>query len=166
MSTPTSLLMVCMGNICRSPMAQAVAQRQALALGLTDVKVDSAGTHGHTHAGEPPDARARAVLQRREYPMPRHRARRITAGDFERHDLIVAMDRYNLGALREVCPAGVGHKMVLLLDFAPGLQGQDVPDPYSGDAAGFERVLDLCESGVRGLLDALRGGQPPFRASA
>ncbi len=163
MTASTNILMVCMGNICRSPMAQAVAQSQASGLGLLNVKIDSAGTHGHAHAGEPPDPRARAALQRREIPLPRHRARRITSRDFERHDLIVAMDRYNLGALREVCPPGVEHKLVLLLDFVPARRGQDIPDPYFGDMAGFERVLDLCEDGVRGLLEALRNGQLPVR---
>ena len=152
------LLVVCMGNICRSPMAQAVLPRHTQQGGMTGVQVDSAGTIV-SHSGELPDPRGRAALQRRGYEPPRHRARRIAAKDFVRQDLILAMDRQNMAALRDLCPADHAHKLRLFLDFAPGFEGQDMPDPYFGDAAGFERVLDLCEAGARGLVDALRAGR-------
>lgn len=154
----TRLLFVCMGNLCRSPMAQAVLPQHARDMRIDVPVVDSAGTIG-SHAGEPPDPRGRAALQRRGYAPPRHRARRIAAKDFVRQDLILAMDRQNLAALRDLCPDEHAHKLQLFLDFAPGFEGQDMPDPYYGDAAGFDRVLDLCEAGARGLVEALRSGR-------
>ena len=134
--------------------------RQARDAHLNAVATDSAGLVS-SHAGEAPDPRGLAALRRRGYEMPRHRARRLVATDFVRQALILAMDTSNLAALREQCPQEFQYKLRLLLEFAAGPQGREVPDPFYGDAAGFERVLDLCEAGVRGLVDALRSGRLP-----
>jgi len=152
----TRVLLICMGNICRSPMALAVIRQLAGAR----LEVDSAGTH----AVRPPqgaDPRAKAVLGQRGYTPEMRRSRAVTAADFERFDLLLAMDRANLEDLRTRCPPGQEGKLRLFLDFAAGLEGKDVPDPYYGDLPGFERVLDLCEAGARGLLARLERGDPP-----
>ena len=157
----TKILMVCMGNICRSPMAQVVAARTAALAagdapsGLGPLVFASAGTHAN-HVGERMDPRAAAALAARGYLAGKGRSRRVCEADFEKFDLILAMDRDNLVSLQSVCPAPHHGKLRLLLDFADGLHGQDVPDPYYGNAQGFERVLDLCELGAIGLLKALR----------
>jgi protein-tyrosine phosphatase len=148
----TKVLMVCTANICRSPMALAVA-RHLVATNSTapNWQFDAAGTH----AAKPPqatDARATAALQKRGYPPQRGRSRRIVDNDFESHELILAMDDDNMAALQSLCPPQHHHKLRLLLSYAPEAGLAEVPDPYFGNAAGFERVLDLCEKGVRGLL--------------
>lgn len=148
--------MVCMGNICRSPMAQAVGQKLAEDANLSPhVKFYSAGTHT-PHAGMRPDPRAEEVLLRRGYATGRHRSRKIEPVDFENFDLILAMDARNLSDLQKICPAQHVSKVRLLMDFAEGLAGTEVPDPYYGNIEGFERVLDLCEAGVQGLLKSRR----------
>jgi protein-tyrosine phosphatase len=152
----TRVLLICMGNICRSPMALAVVRQ----LAGSRLEVDSAGTH----AVRPPrgtDPRAIAVLARRGYTPAMRRSRPVTAADFERFDLLLAMDQANLEDLHARCPPGQERKLRLFLDFAAGLEGRDVPDPYFGDLPGFERVLDLCEAGARGLLAGLEQGDPP-----
>ncbi len=142
-----------MGNICRSPIAEAVtrtlAQRQGLASGL---ELDSAGTHGHYHAGEAPDARARRVAARRGYDLSRLRARPVSNADFDRFNRILAMDEANLAALQRVCPEEFRPKLGLFLNYATGLGITEIPDPYYGAESGFERVVDLCELAARGLL--------------
>lgn len=151
------ILMVCMGNICRSPMAQTVAVHMARQMGpgLT-VQVDSAGTHAG-RGGAPIDPRARAVLAARGYPALKLRARQVVDKDFDRHDMILAMDQANMSDLRQFCPGEHTHKLRLLLEFAPQhAQGVEIPDPYFGSAKGFEHVLDLCEAGVQGLLAYVR----------
>ena len=150
----TKILMICMGNICRSPLAEGVLHAMAQQEGCQDeLEIDSAGTHGHYHAGEPPDPRAVAVAAKRGYTqLPKQRSRQLLETDFERFDLLLAMDQQNLDNLRRLCPPEHQHKLHLLLAFAPALGQQEVPDPYYGNAAGFERVLDLCEAGVSGLL--------------
>lgn len=152
----TRILVVCMGNICRSPLASSalhavLAQRQL----LHRFEVDSAGTYGG-HQGEKPDPRAVAVAQARGYAqISRERARRVTEQDFQRFDLILAMDRDNLTNLQHQCPTEHRHKLHLFLEYA-GVGGvAEVPDPYYGNAAGFEHVMQLCEAGARGLLDRL-----------
>ena len=156
----TKILMVCMGNICRSPMARAVAERAVAQTGRERLSMtgrltfDSAGTHAH-HIGERIDPRAAAALLARGYPPVKGRSRRIDDADFEKFDLILAMDRSNLASLQNICPAQHVSKLGLLLDFADGMRGADVPDPYYGNAQGFERVLDLCELGASGLIRAL-----------
>jgi len=150
----TRVLFVCMGNICRSPTAEAVlrdfAQREA---GVA-LEVDSAGTHGY-HTGDAPDERSIAAARRRGFDLGTLRARVVETADFERFDLVLAMDVAVLERLRELAPGQRADRVQLFLDFAPGLGRRDVPDPYYGGAAGFEEVLDLVEVGARGLLAAL-----------
>jgi protein-tyrosine phosphatase len=151
----TKVLIVCMANICRSPMALAVAQHMLRQSGQTSaLQFDSAGTHAQD-AGPHPDTRVFFVLANRRYPSERRRSRRMTAQDFEHFDLIVAMDQANRDELQRQCPPQHQPKLRLLLEFAPELPVRDVPDPYYGNLAGFERTLDLCEAGVRGLIKAL-----------
>jgi protein-tyrosine phosphatase len=149
------VLMVCMGNICRSPTAEGVLRAKLRAAGLeSQVEVDSAGTHGY-HKGEPPDARAQRHAARRGYDLSRLRARRVGELDFERFDLILAMDDDNLSELESLRPAQSRAELALLMDHSGG-RGRVVPDPYYGDAAGFERVLDDIEAACEGLVSALR----------
>ena len=144
--------MVCMANICRSPMACSVAQKLAADTNLShQLKFESAGTHAY-HLGEKPDRRAEMALSSRGYELVRMRSRRISPKDFEDFDLILAMDASNLAELRRLCPPYHLAKLRLLLDFAQGLNETEIPDPYFGNAEGFERVLDLCEAGARGLI--------------
>ncbi|MBT3067064.1 low molecular weight protein-tyrosine-phosphatase [Rhodoferax sp. U11-2br] len=150
----THVLLVCMANVCRSPMACAVARQLAHTQGCgTQLHFDSAGTHAHI--GKRLDVRAQAVLLKHQYTPPKTRSRGVTVTDFERFDLILAMDEANLAALRRQCPISLHGKLRLLLSFAPELGMSEVPDPYYGDLAGFERVLGLCEAGARGLLAEL-----------
>jgi protein-tyrosine phosphatase len=151
----TKVLMVCMANICRSPMSRAVAEQMAADAGLAKrLEFDAAGTHAQ-NAGARPDPRGQAALAGRHYKTTKTRSRRVTEKDFERFDLILAMDEGNLAALQRQCPPEQHHKLRLLMAYAPELGVKDVPDPYFGNPAGFERVLDLCEAGVRGLLKTL-----------
>ena len=150
------ILFCCMGNICRSPSAEGVFWSMIDAAGLTGrVDIDSAGTHGY-HVGEPPDTRAQRHAARRGVDLSRQRARQVDRADFERFDLIVAMDHDNLRLLREQCPPEHAHKLCLMMDFAPTAGIDIVPDPYYGGAAGFDRVLDLLEQASRGLLAHVR----------
>ena len=133
-------------------MAQAIAQKQATEARLvTQFEFDSAGTHAH-HMGERPDPRAQAALIRHGYDAGHIRSRKVTAQDFLDFDLILAMDAHNLNELQRLCPLENQHKLRLFLSFAEGLGDADVPDPYYGNAQGFERVLELCEAGAKGLL--------------
>ncbi|HEU4619144.1 MAG TPA: low molecular weight protein-tyrosine-phosphatase [Gammaproteobacteria bacterium] len=150
------ILFVCMGNICRSPTAEGVFRKvwQQTAPEL-QLLLDSAGTHGY-HIGEPPDPRAQRAAARRGIDLSASRARRIGLEDFERFDLILAMDETNLEALREMCPPERHERLHLLLEFAPQTGRRDVPDPYYGGSNGFEYVLDLVEEASSGLLEHLR----------
>ena len=150
------LLMVCMGNVCRSPMAQVVTSHIAQQAGLgRDIQIDSAGTHAASNR-ETADPRAQSVLVARGYPACTSRARRVMERDFEQYDVILAMDQANLDELRRLCPAEHQHKLHLILKFAQCVGGGEVPDPYYGNVEGFERVLDLCEAGARGLVKRLQ----------
>jgi len=150
-----SVLFVCMGNICRSPTAQGVFEYLAAARGLDDrIVADSAGTHAY-HVGEPPDGRSAAAARRRGIDLSAQRARRVADEDFARFDLVVAMDRDNLQALRARCPYELADRLHLMLSFAADAGVTDVPDPYYGGASGFEQVLDLVEQAADGLLDRL-----------
>ena len=152
----TRILMVCMGNICRSPMAQTVATQMASQMKpALAIQVDSAGTQAG-RGGAPIDPRARTALTQRGYPALKLRARQIADKDFDKNDMILAMDQSNMSELRQLCPGEHIHKLRLLLEFAPCAGGIEIPDPYYGSAKGFEHVLDLCEAGVRGLLDYIR----------
>jgi protein-tyrosine phosphatase len=156
-----AVLFVCMGNICRSPTAEAVLRAQALQRGLGDrLQIASAGTHGG-HAGQPPDARACAHAARRGYDLSALRARRVEVDDFDRYDHVLAMDRDNLGALHALRPPGaVAAQVGLLMRHARRHAVDEVPDPYYGPAEGFERVLDLIEDACDGLLQRLAQALP------
>jgi protein-tyrosine phosphatase len=150
-----NVLFVCMGNICRSPTAEGVFRHLVEEGGLSDhIEIDSAGTHAY-HVNEPPDRRATAAAERRGYSLTAIRARRVVDTDFERFDYIIAMDRDNVERLVEQADVEHHDKIRLFLDFA-NAQEDEVPDPYYGGAAGFERVLDLVEDASRGLLEILR----------
>jgi protein-tyrosine phosphatase len=150
------VLFVCMGNICRSPSVEGVF-RDFVSRELPDfhVEIDSAGTHDY-HVGEPPDPRAQRAAQRRGIDLSALRARRVTTDDFERFDLVLAMDPLNVVALEELCPPEQRARIRLLLEFAPEAGRSDVPDPYYGGSNGFEYVLDLAEQASQGLLIHLR----------
>ncbi|SDX10183.1 protein tyrosine phosphatase [Albimonas donghaensis] len=152
----TRLLFVCLGNICRSPAAEGVMRARAEAAGLS-VTLDSAGT-GDWHAGDPPDRRMTAAARKRGIDLTGLRARQVRPRDFEAFDLVLAMDRANLDALSRLRPAGAPAGLELMRDQAPGPRGQEVPDPYYGGDAGFERVLDMLEAAADGLVARLRKG--------
>jgi protein-tyrosine phosphatase len=147
------ILFVCMGNICRSPTAEGVFRRlvQQRAPHLP-LEIDSAGTHDY-HVGEPPDSRAVAAAARRGVDLRSLRARRVSDEDFERFDLIVAMDRLNQATLLERAPSVAHPRIRLFMEYAGNASIQDVPDPYYGGPLGFEQVLDLAEEAATGLLD-------------
>ncbi len=151
----TKVLFVCLGNICRSPTAEAVFTALAKKQGMTDqLEIDSAGTSGY-HIGEPPDQRACAAAQQRGYDMSHLRARQVTAQDFEHFDYLLAMDNANLRDLQSNCPASLRNKISLFLTFGKHCSESEVPDPYYGGGEGFERVLDLVEDASIGLLNAI-----------
>lgn len=152
-----SVLMVCMGNICRSPTAEGVLRHKLRAAGMeARVLVDSAGTHADWHAGEAPDPRSIRHAARRGYDLRELRARRVEAQDIERFDLILAMDDLNLARLEEMCGRRHRPKLGLLTDHLVRLQAAEVPDPYQCGEAVFERVLDLIEDACDGLVRHLR----------
>ncbi|ONC14051.1 low molecular weight protein-tyrosine-phosphatase [Burkholderia pseudomallei] len=151
-----AICFVCLGNICRSPTAEGVMRHQVAAAGLDGaIEIDSAGT-GDWHVGEAPDARAQQAARARGYDLSALRARQIGDADFERFDLVLAMDGANLAALRKRCPPQYRGKVRLLMEFAGDGSAGDIADPYFGSARGFEQVLDQCEAACRGLLDSLR----------
>jgi len=149
------ILFVCLGNICRSPTAEGVLRAIAAKEfpGLT-IDVDSAGTADY-HVGEPPDRRTVAAARRRGYELAALRARQVQPDDFLRFDYVLAMDRVNLADIERLRPKGSSARVSLFLEFSRDASAQEVPDPYYGGVEDFERVLDLCESGVRGLLSRL-----------
>ena len=158
MGEKTSVLFVCMGNICRSPTAEGVFRHFVANAGLeAAIEIDSAGTHAY-HVNEPPDRRARAAAERRGYSLDQIRARRVELADFERFDYVIAMDRDNLALLTGQSEVVHHDKIRLFLEFAAAAE-DEVPDPYYGGAAGFERVLDLVEDASRGLLETLQSQQ-------
>ena len=150
---------VCLGNICRSPTAEGVMRTLVQNAQLGDrVVLDSAGTGGW-HVGEPPDPRSQAAAFERGYDLSELRARQFRADDFDRFDLVLAMDRSNLRDLEWLAKArgGVQPDIRLLRSFdASAPPNAEVPDPYAGNSDGFERVLDICERACRGVLDHVR----------
>jgi protein-tyrosine phosphatase len=153
------ILMVCMGNICRSPTAEGVMRdylsRHAPGL---DVELDSAGTHDY-HVGKAPDPRTIKAAARRGIDLSMLRARQVQADDFERFDLILAMDRLNHATLLDRSAPQFHARIRLLLEFAGAAAGVDVPDPYYGGAEGFDEVLDLVEAAAPGLLAEIRNAR-------
>jgi protein-tyrosine phosphatase len=152
--TDPAVLFVCLGNICRSPLAEAAFRAEAARAGLA-VTVDSAGTAGW-HVGRPPDARARAVARRHGVDIDGYAARQVTRDDFHRFDHIVALDRDNLAALAALRPDGARASLSLLLDHVAGREGEAVADPYYGSAEGFEVTWEEVSDGARGLVRLIR----------
>ncbi len=148
------VLFVCLGNICRSPTAEGVLRQRLAAAGLEEaVRVDSAGTHDY-HLGKPPDPRAVAAAAARGIDISGLRARQVTRTDLEHFDYVLAMDEENLEHLRML---GQGRARVgLLMDYAPGWQTREVPDPYFGGPEGFHQVLDMLQDACDGLLRDIR----------
>jgi protein-tyrosine phosphatase len=158
-----AVLFVCTANICRSPMAEALLKARRAGFGagaeLAFQQVASAGARAAPR-GETIDARAAAALQRAGLGVERKwRSQRVGPEHFERYDLILAMEADNLKLLREQCLPALQSRLHLLMDFVPGMEGQDVPDPYFGPAAGFDHVLALLERGVAGLAEQWRQGR-------
>ena len=154
---PVKILFVCLGNICRSPTAHGVFEALLGKQGFErDVMVDSAGT-GDWHIGREPDVRTQSAAQQRGYELSHLRARQVTSKDFDQFHYILAMDHANLADLKRMCPSNYDGVLDLFLNYAGGsIHHAEVPDPYSGGAAGFERVLDMVEDAAQGLINHLR----------
>jgi len=150
----TSILFVCLGNICRSPLAEAAFRHEAERLRL-DVEADSAGT-GDWHAGRPPDPRAVAVARKNGLDISQLEARQVTAEDFRRFDHIVALDAQNLANLRRIRPPGARAELSLLLDHVQGREGEPVADPYYGEADHFDVTWADATAGAAGLAQRLK----------
>jgi protein-tyrosine phosphatase len=156
-----SILMVCMGNICRSPIVESVARVEFARAGL-DATIASAGTESY-HVGERADPRAIEIAEANGYPLAAHRARQVRPDDFDEYDLILAMDRVNLGALARHRPRASACEPALFLAHA-GFDGIDeVPDPYYGSRRDFERVLDLARRGSALLIERLAASEGAAR---
>ncbi|MBI1283466.1 MAG: low molecular weight phosphotyrosine protein phosphatase [Thiobacillus sp.] len=153
----TKVLMVCMGNICRSPMAEGMLRKALQEAGLDrHVEVDSAGTHAY-HIGSAPDPRAQQAVSRRGADISRLRGRQVAATDFEAFDYILVMDTDNYSKLVRLAPALHHHKIRRLLSFSRKYPNLDVVDPYYGGAQGFEENLDMIEDAVKGLIRDIAG---------
>ncbi|MHA6203375.1 low molecular weight protein-tyrosine-phosphatase [Dyella soli] len=151
----TSILFVCLGNICRSPLVEAVARRRCAEAGL-EVVLASCGT-GNWHVGKGADSRMQRAAAAAGYDLSLHRARQVESADFLRYDWVLAMDRDNLEAL-DVVRGGRGARPELFLPWAVVRSPHEFPDPYFGEAAGFQQAVQLAEQGVDGLIARLRGG--------
>ena len=152
MKNKISVLFVCMGNICRSPTAEAVFRRLVVEAGLSDrIQIDSAGTHDY-HIGSQPDKRAQRSALQRGYDMSKLRGRQVEAADFDYFDYVLAMDQTNISILNRLCPTGKRERLGLFLEYANRHKEREVPDPYYGEGEGFERVLDMVEDAAQGLL--------------
>lgn len=158
---PARILFVCLGNICRSPLAEG-AMRAAATSAALPVEIDSAGT-GDWHIGRPPDPRAIAVAERHGIDISGLRARQVRPDDFRYYDRLIALDGSVLRDLQRIAPADAKARLELLLDHADGRTGEDVADPYFGDDAGFETALSDIRQGVEGLLRSIAG---PLRHSS
>lgn len=153
---PIKILFVCTGNICRSPTAEGIFRRLAEDAGLAGrFVIDSAGTHDY-HAGAAPDPRTCRTAARRGVDLSAQRARKVTPADFDRFDYVIALDRGHKRFLAERFAGGAAAEIRLLMEFAPASGHLDVPDPYDGGDADFERVYDLIEAAARNLLAEIR----------
>ncbi|MFZ0266481.1 low molecular weight protein-tyrosine-phosphatase [Caulobacter sp.] len=150
-----SVLFVCLGNICRSPLAEAAFRVEAERRGL-EVEIDSAGTGGW-HVGDPPDRRAQAVARRQGVDISGYRGRQVKPEDFHRFTHVVALDRDNLADLRRIQPSDGTAALLLLLDVVEGRRGKSVADPYYGDDADFEVTWADAVVGAAGLADLIAG---------
>ncbi|MEZ8203326.1 low molecular weight protein-tyrosine-phosphatase [Vibrio splendidus] len=146
------ILVVCMGNICRSPTGEAVLRKKAQQMDI-DVTVDSAGTIGF-HQGNPPDSRSKSAGENRGYSFKGITSRKVVMNDFDEFDLILAADQANLDDLTSQCPAHLQYKLALFLSFGQS-QYQEIPDPYYGEGNGFELVLDLIEESSEAILRSM-----------
>jgi len=156
-----SVLVVCTGNICRSPTGEGVLRHLAKGRGLAErIRIASAGTHDY-HVGEPPDARAVKHAAKRGYDLSAQRAAQVGKAHFHEFDYILAMDRGHLRALRGLQPEGSRAKLGLFLEASGRWKGEDVPDPYYGGAAGFEEVLDMIEEAGERWLDRFEAELEP-----
>lgn len=158
----TRILFVCMGNICRSPMVETVARVEFARAGIP-AEFASAGTESY-HIGEPADPRAIDMAEASGYPLAQHRARQVAATDFGSFDMILAMDRVNLGALRRHRPRDAARDPVLFLEHAGFGEIDEVPDPYYGSRRDFERVLDLARRGSALLIERIVASREDARA--
>jgi protein-tyrosine phosphatase len=150
------VLLICMGNICRSPTAEGVLRKHIQLNMLGDkVEVDSAGTHGY-HVGEAPDARTQRAASARGYNLSQLRARKVAPQDLDYFDLILAMDRTNLDNLKRMATAEQQKRIKLFMDYARNFDDDEVPDPYYGLGHGFDLVLDMVEDAAQGLIDDIR----------
>ena len=150
------VLFVCTGNICRSPTAEAIFRKLVADAGkAATFTADSAGTHGY-HVGEPPDSRAQKAAAKRSYDLSALRARTVEDADFQRFDLILAMDQEHYAILSRIAGSAADHKLKLMMSYARRFKERDVPDPYYGGPQEFERVLDMLEDAAKGLLESLR----------
>lgn len=150
------VLFVCMGNICRSPTAEAVFRHRVEKAGMADsIQIDSAGTHDY-HIGAAPDVRTLNAAKRRGYDMSQLHGRQVEADDFARFDYVLAMDEANLSILQCLRPCDAQSHLGLFLEFAEHHAEREVPDPYYGGAQGFEHVLDLVEDASNGLLKHIK----------
>ena len=151
-----SILFVCLGNICRSPLVEAVARQHFADAGL-GIEVASCGTGGW-HTGEQADPRMRAAAAKAGYELEAHRARQLHATDFERYDLLLAMDSNNLRDMRRVSDGAAHDRLALFLEWAGTMPPRDFPDPYYDGLSAFTQSVELAERGVRGLIERLRVG--------
>ncbi|SDH53607.1 low molecular weight protein-tyrosine-phosphatase [Propionivibrio dicarboxylicus] len=151
-----AVLFVCLGNICRSPTAEAVFRKAVVESGLSErVVIDSAGTDAY-HVGQAPDSRAQRAALKRGYDLSGIRARKVVAQDFERFDLILAVDKPVLAALNRQCPAKFADCLELFMAYAQPSSTQEISDPYYGGPQGFEIVLDQIEAATEGLLALIK----------
>lgn len=152
MASP-SVLFVCLGNICRSPLAEAALRKAAKEAGL-DIEIDSAGT-GNWHSGEPPDRRAIATAARHGVDITGYRARQVRPADFSRYSHLFAADHQNLADLQAMQPTDATAKLALVLDLVAGREGEPLTDPYFGDAAGFEETWADVLAAARALVERI-----------